>query len=143
MSAHPQLNPPRLSYFDPDSGRSVPEWIGKTPDTDPPRHVKLRVLRRFHNKCDGCGTEIRSGVPWTCDHAHALVNGGQNRESNLRPICNKVCLQPKNASDVAEKSQTYRKRAANYGIPKRTSRPMPGSRASGLKKCMDGRVVKR
>jgi 5-methylcytosine-specific restriction protein A len=136
------LDPPRQRVFD-QTGRSVDEWIGKTPDTDPPRKVKLRVLFNFGNRCAGCGTEIRSGIPWTCDHTKAVINGGQNREINLRPICNKVCLRPKDRADVAEKSQVFHKRSAHFGLKPRKGRPMPGSRASGLKKRMDGTVVKR
>lgn len=144
MSVDPykHLIPPRASIFD-QTGRSVPEWIGKTPDSVPSDKVRLRVLFTFKNRCAGCGAEIRGGVPWTCDHTIAVINGGQNRETNLRPICNKVCLRPKDRADVAEKSQVFHKRAAHFGLRRHKGRPMPGSRASGLKKRMDGTVVKR
>jgi 5-methylcytosine-specific restriction protein A len=135
MSAPPTIEVP--------GARSVDEWIGRTPDSVPPDKVKLRVLKRFEYKCAACGTPIRSGIPWTCDHTVAIINGGENRERNLRPICNKVCLKPKDRADVAEKSRTYRKQAATFGLKRRKGRPMAGSRASGLKKRMDGTVVKR
>jgi len=38
-----------------DGARSVEEWVGKTPDQDPPDRVKDRVLRRFHKCCYNCG----------------------------------------------------------------------------------------
>jgi len=123
--------------------RSVKEWVGKTPDAPVPPRVRLRVLARGRYQCAVCGGYIATGVPWTCDHTVAIVNGGENRESNLRVICNKLCLKPKDRADVAEKSRTYKKRAAHYGIKRRKGRPMPGSRASGLKKKMDGTVIRR
>src|SRR5262245_49123783 len=66
-------------------GRSVPEWIGKTPDEVPPRHVKLRVFRRFDGFCHITKRKIRAGDDWQCDHVKSLEDGGENRERNLAP----------------------------------------------------------
>lgn len=81
------------------------------------------------------------GESWTLEHLTALCNGGDNAESNLGVTC-KNCLPAKNAADVAEKSKVYQKRAKHLGL-KKSSRPMPGSKASGWKKKMDGTVVRR
>lgn len=125
------------------TGRTVAEWIGKTPDSAIPDRVKLRVLMRYACKCAKCGIKLGNGVTWDCDHTKALVNEGENRESNLQPLCKKNgCHPKKTVDDVALKSETYQARIRHYGI-KKPKRPMPGSKASGLKKCMDGRVVKR
>ncbi len=94
--------------------RTTPEWIGKTDDTPPPPRVRLRVLLGHERICAECGTEI-VGKRWICDHTKALINGGENRESNLRPI-HEACDKRKTAADVAEKAVTYAKRLANFGI---------------------------
>lgn len=130
--------------------RSVPEWIGKTDDTPVPDRVRLRVLECFEFRCDGvlangdrCGILLKD-QSWTCDHKKALINGGENRESNLHPLGDKCCNPKKNAADVAEKSATYRARLKNYGVRRKPKgRPMPGTKASGIKKPFFGPPIDR
>ncbi len=119
--------------------RSVPEWIGKTDDEPVPERVRVRVFLNFGGLCRECGVKI-IGKRWVCDHRKALINGGQNRESNLGPI-HEACDKTKTASDVAEKSITYRKRKKHLGVKKRSY--FPGSKDSGWKKKINGEVVRR
>lgn len=121
--------------------RSKPEWIGKTDDTAIPPHVKLRVFERYGGRCYLSDRLIRAGDAWECDHIIALCNGGENRESNLAPAL-RAPHREKTRADVAEKAMIYRKRAKHMGIA-RKGRPMPGSKASGLRKRMDGTVERR
>jgi 5-methylcytosine-specific restriction enzyme A len=120
--------------------RDVKEWIGKRNEPIPPR-VRMRVFERYAGICQcGCTTAI-AGKPWQVDHVQALINGGSNCESNLVPLLadhHKI----KTRADVATKAKTARIVAARLGI-KPKGRPMPGSRASGWKRCMDGTVVRR
>lgn len=116
--------------------RSVPEWIGKTPDTAVPPRVRLRVFERCHGRCGQCSRKIASGEAWTCEHIIALINGGENRERNLGVTCC-WCLPEKNAADVAEKSTAYRKRKKYLGL-RSTKRPMPCGRDSEWKKPFGG-----
>lgn len=116
--------------------RSLPEWIGATPDTPIPPRVKLRVFERHHGVCHISGRKIAAGERWECDHVIALVNwtgeGHGNRESNLAPALYKP-HKAKTAHDVAEKAKTARVRGKHLGI-KKPKRHMPGSKASGWKK---------
>lgn len=101
------------------SRRSVPEWIGKTPDSAIPPRVRLRVFDRHAGRCHLSDRKIRPGELWDCDHVVALINGGEHRESNLAPALRDKHRQ-KTAEDVAEKAVTYRKRSSALGIkPKR------------------------
>jgi hypothetical protein len=101
--------------------RSVPEWIGKTDDSRPPPHVILRIFERYNGVCHWSDRKIRPGDDWDCDHVIALINGGQNRESNMAPILRDKPHKEKTAADVAEKSKVYRKRANHLGLaPKRS-----------------------
>lgn len=121
--------------------RSTPEWIGKTPDEAIPPRVRVRVFDRYEGRCQcGCSRKIRAGERWDCDHAVALANEGENRESNLRPLLVEH-HKAKTAADVAEKSRVYRKRARHLGL--RPASRLPGSRNSPLKKRVDGTVVRR
>ncbi|CEG08755.1 hypothetical protein BN961_02173 [Afipia felis] len=97
--------------------RTVPEWIGKTDDTKVPAHVRARIFKAHGGKCYLSGRIIRAGEPWELDHIVALVNGGENRETNLAPAI-KDKHREKTAKDVAEKATVARKFAKNIGIRK-------------------------
>ncbi len=122
--------------------RAVPEWIGKTPDTPIPARVRLRVFDKFDGICHWSTRKINVGDIWHVDHVLALCNGGENRESNLAPILAGNVHAKKTYEDVKQKARSDQIRKKHLGINK-PKRPMPGSRASGLKKRLDGTVVPR
>jgi 5-methylcytosine-specific restriction protein A len=117
--------------------RSVPEWIGRSDDAPVPPHVRLRVFRNLAGVCGICTTKIRVKA-WVCDHRKALVNGGQNRESNLWPIHVDCDRKVKTPADVAERVVNDRVASRHLGIKKRKGRPMPGTRDSGIKMKVGG-----
>jgi 5-methylcytosine-specific restriction endonuclease McrA len=88
--------------------RSVPEWIGKTADTRIPDRVQLRVFERADCCCAWCGVRIFV-LDLVLDHKIAIINGGENRESNLQPL-HTWCHKRKTVLDVLEKKKAYRKR---------------------------------
>lgn len=122
--------------------RAVPEWIGKTDDSAIPPRVRLRVFEAHGGVCHLSGRRIQAGEPWDCDHIVALVNGGMHRESNLAPALRDK-HRAKTADDVREKSIVRRKQMKFLGITPKKGRPMPGSKASGLRKRMNGEVERR
>lgn len=122
--------------------RSVPEWIGKTPDSAIPPRVRLRVFETHGGYCHLAKRRIQAGEPWDCDHVVALVNGGEHRETNLAPALRDKHRE-KTALDVREKSIVRRKQMKSLGIAPKKGRPMPGSKASGLRRRMDGTVERR
>ncbi len=99
--------------------RELPEWIGRDNDRIPDR-VRLRIFEKYGGKCMcGCLRKIYIGDEWDCDHIVALINGGENRENNLRPLL-RACHKGKTAEDVEEKSKIARIRSKHLGIkPKR------------------------
>jgi hypothetical protein len=126
--------------------RSLPEWKGKTDDTPVPPRVKLRVLRQYDGCCDGacngCGRRIGPGDAWTCDHIVAIINDGENRESNLHPLCC-FCHPVKTMSDLREKSRIARIALRHAGIRLRSPHPLPGGKGDSRKRTVDGRVINR
>lgn len=108
--------------------RTVSEWIGKTDDHRAPGSVRDRIIAR-DNRCHLCGLPVE-GKKWDLDHVKALINGGENRETNLRPSHIK-CHKEKTALDVAEKAKVAAIRKKHLGItrPKQTmqSAPFPTS----------------
>src|SRR5216684_5854525 len=109
--------------------RQVPEWIGKTDDSQIPVRVRLRVYERCGGMCYHSGRKIRAGESWQVDHVVAIINGGQHRESNLVPVLTEP-HKAKTKLDVAEKSQMYHKRVKAVGI-KRRGKTIPGRRFNG------------
>ena len=88
--------------------RTVEEWIGKSDDARAPKRVRDR-LRDRHPNCYLCSRPFVDGDKVALDHVIALINGGENRESNLRPVHVK-CHAEKTAADVAEKAKIAAKR---------------------------------
>ncbi len=126
----------------PKLSRSLDEWIGANDDTPTPPRVQLRVIIHYDARCALCTRKIGGPVLWQCDHIKALVNGGENRESNLQPLC-LTCHETKTKGDCREKSITYRNTLKHYGIKKRQWRPLLGTKASGWRKRMDGTLERR
>lgn len=118
--------------------RTVEEWIGKTDDTPIPPRVKARVFEAHGGVCHLTGRKIRAGEPWDCDHVIALINGGQNRESNLAPALRDKHRE-KTAEDVGIKSKVARIRAKHLGIwPKSKTRWPKRSFSTASKPTRDG-----
>lgn len=122
--------------------RSTAEWIGRTDDSRPPPRVRLRVFEAHGGRCHISGRKIEAGDAWDLDHIVALVNGGENRETNLAPAL-KDKHREKTARDVAQKAKDRSVRAKHLGIKTKPARPFPGSRDHHLKRKIGGGVVPR
>lgn len=118
--------------------RSVPEWIGKTDDSKPPPHVRLRIFEAHGGRCHITGRKIMAGDAWDLDHIKAIINGGENRESNMAPALRDKHRE-KTAKDVAEKAKVARIKAKHLGIHKPRS-PLSSGR---YRKKVNGEVVAR
>ena len=120
------------------SKRSVPEWVGKTPDTAVPPRVRLRVFEACDGKCYLTGRKITAADKWEIEHVIALSLGGENREGNLAPALAKAHKE-KTADDVARKAKCDRVRKKHLGIHK----PKCRLGSSKFKKKVNGEVVLR
>ena len=96
-------------------GRSVPEWVAKTPDEKIPPRVRLRIWERYHGICHLTGRKIMVGDKWEMDHIVALTNGGEHRESNLAPALWHA-HRAKTRDDVAQKSRVASVKAKHIGL---------------------------
>lgn len=102
--------------------RDTKEWIGRDDNHRAPGKVRDRLRLAFPN-CYLCTRKIETGEPMALDHVVALINGGENRESNLRPV-HQACHATKTAADVAEKARIAKKRKAIAGIVDAPARPL-------------------
>ena len=123
------------------TGRAVPEWIGKTPETRVPDRVKLRIVLRQDGKCALSETKFRPGDKIEYDHDVALINGGENRESNLQAVLS-ARHKEKTKADVKQKAKDSRIRQNHLGI-KTKKTTMAGSKASKWRKPLNGPAVLR
>lgn len=86
------------------TGRTVKEWVGASPDTNPPATVLLRIFRRYDGVCHISGRKIGPKDEWHAEHIKPLSMGGENRESNLAP----ALIEPhkeKSAEEAAERAK--------------------------------------
>ena len=115
---------------------------------------KAEMLRRASDskgriRCEGCGLDV-TGKAIEFDHTipEALILDKSRpltaADGNLlgRNCCHRA-PGGKTAQDVADIARAKRREAAHGGFKTKTKRPMPGSRASGWKRLMDGTVVRR
>jgi 5-methylcytosine-specific restriction endonuclease McrA len=94
-------------------GRSVTEWIGKTPDSMPPPSVELRILRRYKNRCYLSGVHIGAKA-WHVEHIKPLWLGGDDKECNMAPA-HIDCHAPKTKGEATERAKVTRQSAAHLG----------------------------
>ena len=108
------------------TARAVPEWIGKTPDSEIPPHVKLRIWDREEGRCYLTGRKLRAGE-YDFEHVIALAlwtgEGHGNRESNIR-LAYREAHKEKTRDDRQAKAKSDRVRMKHVGI-KKPSRGFP------------------
>lgn len=113
----------------PTNGRSVNEWVGKTPDSVPPVAVKLRVFARAEGRCHLTGLKIQPGDEWDLEHVKPLhlAQPGENlnRESNLAPA-KRAPHREKTAAENSAKAKADRIRAKHLGVWPRSKTPLKG-----------------
>ena len=105
------------------------------------RTTNATVFLRANGKCEGCGARLKVGES-EYDHVLPCALGGTNEPENCKLLC-KVCHGAKSGDDVRRIRKSDRQRDKHNGAWKATSRPIPGSKRSGWKKLMNGKVVRR
>jgi hypothetical protein len=91
--------------------------------------VKLRVFERHGGVCHISKRKITPADQWDCDHVLALINGGENRETNLAPALRDKHRE-KTAADVAIKSRAARRQAKHLGLKPKSRLTHPLSSAA-------------
>lgn len=99
---------------------------------------RAQIVLAQDGRCYVCGCRLHYGR-FEIDHRQALVHGGDDADDNLAALC-VTCHCEKTRKDVKGLRKATR---IAVGGKQRKGPPMPGSRASGLKKHMDGSVSRR
>jgi hypothetical protein len=104
-------------------GRSIREWVGRTPDTPPPTSVGLRVWNRQKGVCALTGRKIRPGDKKRLDHKVPLADDGENKESNLQWLLD-AAHDAKTRQEASDRAKVRKKAKAHAGIRKPPERPL-------------------
>ncbi|RUW97335.1 HNH endonuclease [bacterium M00.F.Ca.ET.141.01.1.1] len=110
---------------DPNGGRRVKEWIGKTPDSVPPATVRARIFLRSDGICHISQRPIGAGQKWELEHVKPLALGGENRESNMRPAL-VAPHKEKSADENAIREKADRIRAKHLGVYPKSQAKLQG-----------------
>jgi 5-methylcytosine-specific restriction protein A len=115
-----------------------------------PASVKRDALKRGGGLCEGegklyglaegirCNRDLAYGVHF--DHVNPDGNGGKPTLENCAAVCPECNMHKAWKSDTPRIAKMKRQRDRNAGIKTRKGRPMPGTRASGIRKHMNGDV---
>ena len=106
-------------------GRTVPEWIGKTPDSQPPKSVKDRLFLRQNGRCAISGRKMLPGDEKHADHIVPLKDGGQNVESNLQLVL-AVPHREKTSAENKGRAKERRMRLKHHGLWPKSKHPLKG-----------------
>jgi 5-methylcytosine-specific restriction enzyme A len=104
------------------------------------KKVKVAAFERSQGHCECCTARLWAGKVHY-DHRIPDAQGGEPTLENCQVLC-VPCHTVKTAKDAADTAKAKRREARHIGAH-RSARPMPGSKASGLRKRMNGKVEKR
>lgn len=112
------------------------------------RTVRAQALLRAQMCCEGildsgerCNANLKL-KPFEFDHNNPDGLTGEPTLGNCIVTCI-PCHRAKTKRDVGAIAKAKRVEAKHLGITRPKSRPMPGTKASGFRKRMDGRVERR
>ncbi|WP_342167325.1 HNH endonuclease signature motif containing protein [Methylobacterium sp. SD21] len=120
----------------------VREDVGTTRRRSLSRHGRLKAWERTGGICVICDQPI-DGVrePWIVEHIRALELGGSDEIENMGPA-HDACGREKTRDDHARCARAKRQKIRHLGAAV-VAKPLIGSRMSGLKRKIDGTVVRR
>lgn len=121
---------------DPFGGRSIEEWVGRTPDAVVPLRVRDRIFARAKGRCHISGKKIMPGDRWELEHVKALSMGGEHRESNLAPAL-AIEHRAKTAEEAGDRAKADRIRRKHLGLWPKSKAKIPNRGFSTTRYPMD------
>ena len=104
---------------------------------------KLALFEAHAGRCHICGGRIDgTRERWEVEHIVPIALGGEDTEANCAPV-RVACHRAKTAQDVATIAKAERVRAKHNGARPQRRAIIPGSKASGWKRRIDGTSVRR
>lgn len=123
-------------------GLVVSADVGTTKRKGMPNRRRLRIWEQHKGVCCLCSLPIDGARDrWIIEHIRALELGGEDVDANCAPA-HVRCGQIKTKDDNAMAAKAKRVKERHLGLT-RSKKPMPFGRGSGLKRKMDGTIVRR
>jgi len=101
---------------------------------------RREIWERERGHCMLCNAKLQVGR-FIFEHVRALELGGTDTKDNIRLTC-KSCATEKTRDDHSRAAHAKRQKSSVLGIKAPSRTPLPGSRASGIRKRMNGKVEK-
>lgn len=107
-----------------------------------PKSVRLAAFARANGHCEDCTAKIGVGnVEY--DHRIPDALGGEPTLENCVVLCRACHKRKSTTQDVPRIAKAKRQHEKHIGARPRPKRPIPGSKASGWKKPLNGPAVRR
>jgi len=103
---------------------------------------KLEMFIAAKGVCCVCGCKINNVREAWDEHINPLWLNGDNSAPNRAPAHEK-CARAKTAREAGDRAKGRSVAEKHFGAKAKKSRPLPGTKASGLKKKFDGTVERR
>lgn len=107
-----------------------------------PSKVKAAAFERANGQCEDCGARLYPGK-FRYDHDLPDWLGGEPTLENCKVRCSNCNGEKTYTEDIPRIAKTKRQRNRHIGAKTRKGRPMPGTKASGWKRKIDGTVERR
>lgn len=104
-------------------GRTVPPWVGKSPDAAIPARVKARIWFRCNGRCAITGRKLSATDPHDYDHIKPLWAGGVHGEENLQ-LVSRDKHREKTAAEAPMRAKADRMGAKFRGEWPKSKRPL-------------------
>lgn len=102
---------------------------------------RLRVWEKFGGVCQGpCGRKLSANDKWIAEHPIPLGLGGTDDREVLELWCEWCADNKTHTEDIPRIAKAKRQKAKHLGIKQPKGRPLPGTKASGIRKRMNGDV---
>lgn len=102
------------------------------------KRTKLDAFERAGGRCQSCSARLFVGK-YEFHHDRECTFGGEATADNCRVLC-VACHSAITRQRAAVIAKSNRVRERHLGIKRASSRPLPGSKASGIRKRMNGAV---
>ncbi len=105
---------------------------------------RAQFFAKAGGRCQKCTRKLGPGDKWHLEHVQALRNGGTNDDDNVEVWCAwcKPAKDKLDATTAAKNRRVHIKHHLPTAERKKQGRAMPGTRRSGLRKRMNGKVEK-
>ncbi|MBZ9939182.1 HNH endonuclease [Mesorhizobium sp. BR1-1-16] len=104
-----------------------------------PAKIRQQAFARSQGNCESCGAHLYPGK-FAYDHVIPDALGGEPVLTNCEVLCDNCHGAKTTGTDVPRIAKARNQQRSYIDAKTRKGRPMPGTKASGLRKKMNGTV---